>query len=334
MKLLDLIPSTPTWTVTDSSKLSTYMACPRKYFYQYILGWRSNRPNNHLVFGSAWHLALEHLMLTDYSTQSVLDAYAKMVSYYREVFPPETDELFTPKDMATALLALSAYAFHHRHDLDTHNVLHTEIAGTVMLSRDHTMTFRMDAILEEKSTGTIIALDHKTSGYYSPDWGDHWALSTQMLTYLHSLYCLYPNNDKYIKVRTSFFFDQSGKTKTGRNRDPKPFVFEEHKVEKSYDMMEAWLHRTLHWLKALDTDKWKLFHVLTTDDITLDAFAQNDNACFNYGRRCAYFDLCNAWANPIRHCEHSPIGMQVEYWDPLSEPIIKEIVHLAPPEEQ
>jgi len=51
----DLIPYHYTWEIQDSSKVQDAMTCMRRYFYNYILGWQSDAPNNHLVFGSAWH---------------------------------------------------------------------------------------------------------------------------------------------------------------------------------------------------------------------------------------------------------------------------------------
>ena len=51
----------PTLQTVDSTKINTFLDCPRQYFFTYVLGWRSDRPNNHLVFGQAWHEAMEHL---------------------------------------------------------------------------------------------------------------------------------------------------------------------------------------------------------------------------------------------------------------------------------
>ena len=98
----------PTWKITDPTKLNCFLSCPRMYFFEYILGWRPETPNNHLVFGTAWHAAQEYLLLHDYSVQSVMDAYNVMVREYRKVLGPETDEMFEPKTMENALVVLNA----------------------------------------------------------------------------------------------------------------------------------------------------------------------------------------------------------------------------------
>lgn len=43
----------------DSTSLGLLKECPRKYFYEIILGWRSSGQNIHLTFGLGYHAALE-----------------------------------------------------------------------------------------------------------------------------------------------------------------------------------------------------------------------------------------------------------------------------------
>ena len=74
----------PEWDILDSSKIQSYMRCPRKYFFNHILGWSLEeeeqgaleisssgllaapkseiRKSEHLVFGTAWHHSMEHLL--------------------------------------------------------------------------------------------------------------------------------------------------------------------------------------------------------------------------------------------------------------------------------
>ena len=87
------IPSSPTHRIVDGSKLKRFMECPRAFFYEYLLGWRSERPNNHLVFGTAFHEALEHILLNGYTRAIADDAFEKFLTSYRTVFEPHTDEL-------------------------------------------------------------------------------------------------------------------------------------------------------------------------------------------------------------------------------------------------
>ena len=93
------IPSHHEWDIVDSSKITEeFLKCKRKYFYRNILGWTSDAPNNHLHFGTCWHLAMEHLLLNDYSNESIEHAFFEIFEpAYRAVFPETTDIIFHPK---------------------------------------------------------------------------------------------------------------------------------------------------------------------------------------------------------------------------------------------
>lgn len=317
-RALEVIQPHKTWNILDSSKLTTYMECPRKYFFRYLLGWSSASPNNHLVFGSSWHLAQEHLLLTDFAPQEVPEAQLKFLRYYRDHFPQSTDELFEPKTPQNAFISIQEYARKYRYESAQFTILYVELGGLVLVSETRTMAFKCDAIRQDNFSGAIQGLDHKTSQRRYSDWGDHWTLSTQMLTYLHALHCLYGSSDELeMLVRCSFFYKRQ------------PTDFAEHPIRKSHEQMQAWLERTNQWIDHLEIDKLILKDEDTTDELVMQSFAQNDTACFNFGRRCEFFDYCNAWANPLTRCDEPPLGLNVEWWDPLDRPEIHTKINLA-----
>lgn len=315
---LDVLQPHQTWKVTDPSKLTEYMRCPRKFFYRYVLGWKSEYPNNHLVFGSAWHLAMEQLLREGHTPESLYEASRLFVGYYRTHFDPSTDAIFAPKDPTNALEALARYALQFQSDAREYACLSTEIGGIVSLSSRHTMHFKMDATLKERASGRIFFMDHKTSQRKYYDWGEHWILSMQMLTYTHVLHCLYPREDiEGGKIRCSFFYKA------------KPAEFDEVLVKKSPDQMNAWLRRANAWMDALTENMMWLLEEDSPSQDTMESFPMNDTACFSFGQKCMYFDLCNSWSNPLQHCENPPIGMIQEFWDPRSQETLREKVDLT-----
>ena len=68
------VPVSDCWSVLDPSKIKTFKQCPRQFFYEHVLGWRSKEPNLHLVFGEAWHQALEHLFNNGMSSNKIAEA--------------------------------------------------------------------------------------------------------------------------------------------------------------------------------------------------------------------------------------------------------------------
>ena len=297
----------PSWKIFDSSKVQEFQTCPRKYFYRYILGWTSEYPNNHLVFGSAIHKALEHLLLNGYESKSISDAFDLFLEEYRSEFNEETDELFTPKVPERVLPALVEYCDYYKNDFEEFDVLFTEVAGTVPLADDRVMHFRQDAICRKKSTGEIFSLEHKTLGATpSQRWAEQWDLKTQIGTYTHVLYCLFPREEVFGVVVNALGFL---KTK---------FRFLRHPVRKTEESMNVWLWNTLYWL---DQIHWHtaLLKDCSEDDPVLRAFPMNTESCTKY-YGCPFKDFCSAWPNPLQHCDEPPSGFKVEWWNPLEEP--------------
>jgi CRISPR/Cas system-associated exonuclease Cas4 (RecB family) len=319
--ILEKIKS-PTWKVNDPTKITEFIRCPRRYFYEYVLGWRPETPSNHLVFGSAVHEALEHLLLNGYTDNEIIRAHEKFLTYYRGYFPPETDEIFVPKTPDNFFIVLAAYAKKYFQDLENFEVLYTEIAGEVALSNDHVAYFRMDSILRNLLNSKIFSLEHKTgsSGY---NWESQWDLSTQVGMYTHVLYCLYePEVVEGIRINGLLFF----KVKKGWEQLARalplsvkpPFELRRYAAFKSNDQMQVWLWNTLYYLDQIRWNFDLLKDCRERDDVMM-AFPMRPVACGDYGG-CPWHDFCLAWANPLQRAWEPPPGYKVEHWDPRSLP--------------
>lgn len=316
-KISEIIEPSSTWDIVDSSKLRTYMDCPRKFFYEYVLGWRYEAPNNHLVFGTAWHAAVESLLLNDYSKESVANAGLLFMKYYRAELPPSTDELYAPKRPIDALSALVSYAKRFKSDDKLYEFPHTEVGGVVLINKDSPMHFKIDAIARVRSTGKYLIMDHKTSQRKSSKWSSGWQLSTQLLLYMHVLYCLYsPEEVQGARVRGSFFYKNSR------------HGFDEAVIDKTSPQMQAWINSCNKWYDDLKNDMDILLWEDNDEELVMRSFPQNDQACTKYFG-CPYLDFCNAWPNPLTRCESPPIGFRVEHWDPTKIETIKENINLT-----
>lgn len=321
MITLDVIQPHESWNVIDSSKLSCFMECPRKYFFNHVLGWRSSFPNNHLVFGTSWHLAMEHLMREKYTDLALEQAKELFMYSYRSELPAQFDDDFRPKDPANALNTLDEYhQKYYKIDTSQYEVLHTEVGGTVLIGADMPITFRLDAILYDKNREVFIDLDHKTSQRKMSNWKELFSMSPQMILYLHVMHCLYGGESKLppeIQIRHSFFYRS------------KPTEFEESQITKSEDQMEGLINSLQIWYESLKTNMDILLHEDSPSEDTMSSFHQNLTSCFNYGQPCTYLNICNAWSNPLAHIESGPpLSMKVEFWDPSKQPV-REVINLV-----
>lgn len=302
------IKTNPTWNITDSTKLQQYMDCPRSYFYNYVLGWRPDKPNNHLVFGSAVHEAMEHLLLHGYDTDSIVDAFNKFNVCYRMEFGEETDELFSPKTPARFIDCLLEYIQKYSTDFLKYEVLYTEIAGSVSLNGYYTLFFKMDTILKEISTGLKFSLEHKTKGgTFNRMWSGEFPLGVQVGTYTHALYCLYPPEEvKGVTINGLAF----KKTKSHM------FEFERLPIWKTLPQMQVWQSNCISWMRQLESD-FKRLSASTLSEEVLTAFPLNPRSCTKYFG-CPYHDYCLAWPNPLKNAYQPPMGFKEEFWNPMA----------------
>ena len=294
------VPEHRTWQITDSTKLKEFAACRRAYFFRYVLGWNPVGPNIHLIFGSAWHEAMEQLLQTGYGENSLMLAYQRLETYYRKFFPPNLDEVNFPKTPGRAIEALVQYCDLYKGEPEREEVLYTEIAGTVPITENKKLHFRQDSII--RTEDGIISREHKTGSTLSRMWRDQWELSFQVGTYLHVLYCNYPEEQvNGVQINGTIF----NRTKTQFERVP---------VYRSPANMKSWFWMVKDLMNLLSYEFERLTNCTDLDPI-LYAFPQNPESCTKYFG-CAYRDYCGAWANPLQHIDQVPIDFEVDFWDP------------------
>jgi len=310
-----MIKEQPTWQVQDPTKLQAYMVCARAYFYEYVLGWRLDEPNIHLEFGSALHLAMEHILLNGFSAESLTEAYILFEKYYRDFFSPEMDAIYAPKTPANVMRALPQYAQQYAILDKDFDVVHTEVAGSVLIDETRKIYFKMDSIIADHRG--IFSLDHKTGSRFSPQWANQWAQKIQMGCYTHVLYCMYEKpEDIFGMVVNGLFIHNPPKMK----KDGTPYAgakdteFHRVPIRKTLLQMIDWLATVNYWYDRLDKDFELLSHTQEDSEI-MYAFPKNTESCSHYFG-CKYRDYCAAWLNPIRKCEEPPVGFIEDHWDP------------------
>ena len=337
MKASDIIPEIMgdkyyTLELYDSSKMKEFARCPRRYFYNYVLGWET--PSNHLVFGSSYHIAMEHLLLNGYSIDSMVDAYQLFLEDYRKTYPPSTDELFWPKTPENCEVVIRKYCEEYKDDFDKYELLYTEIGGTVPVTEDIKLTYRMDSVLRDKRSGKIFSLEHKTA---SSDWNwtRQWELDLGIGTYTHVLNSVFgPENVDCIKMNASGFKRTPKKgweqllAMTPLTVQP-PYFFLRHHAKRSNSQMRNWMWTAVYYVDQIRTH---LSWLMDCDDSDpcLNCFPMNPEGCDKYGG-CSYHDFCCTYGNPLRRADVAPIGFVRKFWDPLA-PEERPVRHNISPE--
>ena len=291
----------------DATKISTYQQCPRLYFYNYELGWRSDKSNIHLVFGGAWHKAMESLYANDgWDVEGDIEgcierAQNDFVEYFNSRpidFMPKRNV----KTLENGVAGVEKYAHNFlKRDIATYNILEFERGGTATIG-SRTFSYRCDVVLQDKSSGRIVVVDFKSGGSKQPfDWKDRWQFSTQMAIYRAAMAQKYQHHDVWSLIRGAWF---SGTKQAAFGECWIPPEFDKRTEMK----LESWYQR-------VEDDRLKL---LDDNGECMQSFPMNDQSCFNYNRKCEFFDQCGDWSNPNNHKEEVPDGYSVRHWNPLN----------------
>jgi len=321
-----IIPESATHSVIDSTKIKSYQGCPRRFFFEYVLGWRLERPDHNLHFGSAVHLALEHMYdkwkargKPGFEARDIVEGWAIFEEDYRKKFDAESDERFSPKEPYNTMRLLTQYAEAYKND--HFDVIHTEISGSVPIGattdgRQKEIYFRLDTVCKDERGHFI--LEHKTSSWDTNRWAMSFkGFSAQVGTGCHVLYCLFDN--VYGLVLNGLFFRKPPRTR----KDGEPYASDSQSNEflrKPMRLraqgMEDWLAEMNQWYDDILADMDKLAATKETDDV-MACFKRNPNHCLAYNRPCEYMDWCEMWHNPARESKRGvPVDFHVEFWDP------------------
>ena len=305
---VNMVEPHETWNIIDATKLETFMECPRRFFYKYVLGWEREAQSHDLMFGQAWHLAMEHLLLNGYGIDQIRRAHELFSNHYEKYFPIEVQGELEPKSSAGALLALTYYCSRYGAEDSLLEVLYTEIAGSITVLNGRILHFRMDTIIRDPQRG-VCSLEHKTTKSLERQFQDKWSLHMQPNLYTHVLYCLFPIDSVYgVIINGTALYKQGPRTK----KPPADFL--RVPCRRTPEMMNAWIHNLDRWLDDLYAEYDLLMSTSDSADF-MSAFKQNTTNCTQYWG-CQFHDFCIGWANPVQYCSDVPTGFIQRFWNP------------------
>lgn len=140
--------------------INTYQNCPRRWHLRYNLGILPRKLGKALIFGKAWHNALEVI----YRKGSAEDAYAKLLSElsasreeYRYADEAQADMLKAEALFPAWFDAIGAKLHEDYEVLAVEEQLEPVALGVAR------MTIRPDAVVKRKSDGALLIAEHKST---------------------------------------------------------------------------------------------------------------------------------------------------------------------------
>jgi hypothetical protein len=158
-----------------ASRMQALVTCPRKHYWRYELGFQSAKQSDALVFGSAWHSAME----ARWQGEDFDAALATAVG----------DTEFEEIQIATLAGLLKGY-YDHYADNECVKELHPEVEFNLPISSSRTFESagKIDGlgILHD---GRLAMVEHKTCGESIDSGSDYWLrlqFNQQVMQYVHA----------------------------------------------------------------------------------------------------------------------------------------------------
>ncbi len=326
-----LICYEPAREIIDSSKLTDYQTCPRKFFFAHILGWRPSGSNIHLTFGTAWHKAKEHLRWAlhlegNYSPLALQGAFKHFMAAYSVGYPePRSWNDNATKSPISAYRGLVQYVAKYKRD--KFKVVFTEVAGTVPINNDGDhIWFKIDSLVEEKDKGYVIYDDKTSSSDYALQ--EKFGMSFQFGTYIHAIKCYLGLSERMghlagvvadvVTFRTAPYNKllKSGKYSSVVNG--KGHTFNRIPIIKNSAQINRWGNEANSVVQDMKRDKLALLEE-DPSDLNMRAYQCRTTSCSDYGG-CPYYNLCWQAKNPMKMVEElgttAPVGFERSFWNP------------------
>lgn len=305
----------------DNTRLSDFKRCPRFYMYRHEFNWNTKGVRLPLVFGGAWHAALEviwaNIGLVPKGELATRAFGAFLEHWCGEGLPAPSDmdyemeKEMAPRTPGRAFEMIVDYIDKRLPHAADFEVLAIEKPFIVPLDpNDDTLFYvgKIDKIV--RRMGKVLGIEHKTTTAYrkgGPFRGgflDSFSPNSQVDGYIYALHMLYPNEVGGVWVDGALVH----KTESG-------FVF--IPVEKKLEHLDSWLSDTRWWIEQLEAEKVKLEEERQVQGRSpyLRAFPKRTSACWDFQAACPYLDLCKAWPNPVG--KQIPPGYVDERWNPL-----------------
>ena len=300
----------------DYSSLSTYLTCPRKFLYQYLLHLRNPRPSIHLVFGSCWHYGLEVVYQAEQedpkldagtATKLAVDAFNLLWSIEGAPHWKDEDAIF-PKSPGHAANVYHAYFKRFlKADQKESTVLAVESPFAIHISENlPNYIGRFDLLRTLIKNKNLKVIDHKTTNALYKTAGSDFEMSFQTIGYLTAARIYYdsiPTIDYYSSI-----FRKSGTE------------FVRYTINKRVQSSNQFLHELSFYMKEiiknLDILEEDKLSCLDKTDLLNSFHRRPGLACTAFFKDCEFFDLCKLRNNPLLWLEKPPQGYKIFEWDP------------------
>lgn len=304
--------------VLDSTKLDTYIGCPRKFLFNSIIGLTPGFISGDTVFGVAIHEALSVLYESGrpmaQTWMAAQDAFVKSYAPYVGIVKDSKT-----KNLDRGRESIQLYAMVYGESDKTFKKVGVAEAAYIMDINGVPFVVKPDLIVSD-SEGLVHVIEHKTTGLLSRTWFSITYPSLQPGAYTKYLF----ESGICPKDKVSYPLLNLIVYPTSKVMKPSDMFFREYfgaEYGSPSAYAEAWQLRTARHLRELYQDLRLLMNTdIDTTDV-VEAFPMKSN-CYKYGQVCPYSSLCHSYSNPLKVCQKSEAEVMqqlfaINIWNPL-----------------
>jgi len=323
----------------DNTRLAAAKTCLRLFYFRHRRHWRREGTAIPLVFGSAWHEAMDQVWLhlnagkpDDEVAQLALIAFDK--KWTENGFPGFADwtlddtARYSPRTPGIAAEMILQYIKHRGDFIRNVEILAIEAPFAVPLTTDTSPSAPLAIGRTDKVIGLsrpllglragVWGIEHKTTAWYKKDggfrseWTESFSPNSQVDGYNHQL------NMNYENAR-GILVDGALVHKTVHDK------FKFIPCDRLLEQLDAWLNETLYYIQQIEENDTNLKTEVESNLFLkegekskfLRAFPKNTESCAGkYMQVCAYRDICRFNPNPELLVE-PPLGYIEEKWSPF-----------------
>ena len=305
----------------DNTRLSGFKTCPRQYYFRHVLHWRREGIAPPLIFGLAWHDAMD-VVWSEAKTSNPLEllraATAAFNRKWEESGGPNINDLdiadinyWEPRTPGIAAEMLHNYINLRFTFLNEINLLACEKPFCVDIGLPNILYVgRFDKVFEYQNY--IYVGEHKTTTAYKVDGGfrneylESWSPNSQIDGYIHAAHMLYGDRVKDAWVDAALVHKKV--------HDKFKFI----PVSRSLDALGSWQASTVYWAGQIELELDVLNNLTSNQSSTvMTAFPMNTESCDGKYSPCSYRDICRFKSNPSTISE-VPLGFIEEKWEPFN----------------
>ena len=246
-----------TQRIYDSSCLKDYITCPKKYFYNSVVGLRPKKEPEPLVFGRAFHDAL----MMWYQNKEVEECITAF-----DILPKVMNDPKRTKERGISLI--KGYTKKWGRDNTMYKTISLEDTFILDMGNGRMYCGRFDRIVRNTmtSSGEVYVQDHKTSKTLGAYFYNSFRPCMQMNGYAYACFTMFGNCGGIILNGISMA--DNPKERFGRSVSPRT----PREIEEFPTVFNQWTQR----LEA---------------DTLLQEFPKCYSECNRWGK-CAFWDLC------------------------------------------